>query len=103
MKADTRFKKILPRPKDAADLDLMSCRGRASVLAKAALTAAYPVDIEANGVETAITDLLADVRHLCDLLNFTDFAELDRAAYLHYSAEVSDDRATKHYKRERSI
>jgi hypothetical protein len=32
-------------------------------------------------------DLLANLRHFCDVEGL-DFAELDRAAYRHYSAEV---------------
>ena len=37
--------------------------------------------------EAAIVDLLADIRHWCDAEK-ARFAELDRTAYMHYSAEV---------------
>jgi hypothetical protein len=35
-------------------------------------------------------DLLTDARHWCDL-NHQDFAELDRQAYRHYLAELTND------------
>ena len=38
-------------------------------------------------IETLAVDMLADLRHLCDQFKF-DFAELDRKAYSHYSAEI---------------
>ena len=37
--------------------------------------------------ETVLTDLLADLRHLCDHLRH-DFAKLDRLAYLNYLNET---------------
>ena len=37
--------------------------------------------------ETVLTDLLADLRHLCDHLRH-DFATLDRLAYLNYLNET---------------
>ena len=37
--------------------------------------------------EEGIADLLADIRHLCDLLQL-DFAELDSRAYSNYSNEL---------------
>ena len=40
-----------------------------------------------DDIETNITDLLANIRHLCDLLEL-DYAELDYGAYHHYTAEV---------------
>lgn len=44
-------------------------------------------DPDNNCAEAGIIDLLTDLRHLCDSLNF-DFAEFDRQAYRHYSAEL---------------
>jgi hypothetical protein len=37
-------------------------------------------------VESSITDILADLRHLCDK-NGLDFATRDKTAYMHYLAE----------------
>lgn len=37
--------------------------------------------------EDAIVDVLADLRHLCDQKGW-DFADLDRIAHDHYTAEV---------------
>lgn len=37
--------------------------------------------------EEAIIDLLANLRHLCDLRGL-DFAKLDRVAYSHYVEEL---------------
>ena len=42
---------------------------------------------KADGLDTAIADLLADIRHLCDLKGFS-YADLDRRAYLNYLPEV---------------
>ena len=42
---------------------------------------------EAGGDETNLTDLLADIRHFCDLYA-VEFAEADRMAHTHYTAEV---------------
>lgn len=39
-------------------------------------------------VANDITDALADLRHLCDLLQL-DFADLDRQAHDHYRAETT--------------
>jgi len=40
-----------------------------------------------NEPATAIVDLLADIRHWCDL-HGQEFAELDSRAYGHYTTEV---------------
>ena len=42
-----------------------------------------------SDLETNVTDLLTDLRHLCDAKSF-DFAKLDRMAYSHYSVEVQE-------------
>ena len=42
---------------------------------------------EDGGDETNLTDLLADIRHFCDVYA-VDFAEADRSAHDHYTAEV---------------
>lgn len=39
----------------------------------------------------AITDLLANIRHLCDLRGL-DFAKLDRVAYSHYVEELRTEK-----------
>ena len=54
-------------------------------MAKIALRSYVQVDDEPE----AITDLLSDLRHLCDALGL-DFAELDRIAYRHYIEEKGD-------------
>jgi hypothetical protein len=38
------------------------------------------------GARCNVVDMLADLRHLCDV-NGWDFADLDRQAYQHYSTE----------------
>ena len=45
--------------------------------------------IWANCPEDGITDLLTDIRHLCDAMKL-DLAELDSRAYRHYLAEITD-------------
>lgn len=40
-----------------------------------------------EGQETALTDLLADVRHFCDTTGL-NFSHVDRRAHEHYTAEV---------------
>lgn len=37
--------------------------------------------------ETALTDLLADIRHFCDAKELA-FSDVDRRAHEHYSAEI---------------
>ncbi len=54
---------------------------RASVFYQEALQERGPLG------ETVLTDLLADLRHLCDRLRH-DFAKLDRLAYLNYLNET---------------
>lgn len=39
-----------------------------------------------NDPETQIADLLADLRHLCDL-EALDWSDIDRHAYHHYASE----------------
>ena len=68
--------------------DTMSKRKLSSIIAKRALVAAYN---EENDVETCIVDLLADLRHLCDTIGLP-FYDLDKQAYVHYSAEVVEAR-----------
>ena len=57
------------------------------VIAKRAILAAYE---NGDDPEAGVTDLLADLRHLCDALGW-DFATLDGAAYRHYAEEKSGD------------
>lgn len=45
---------------------------------------------EINDDEAALVQLLADVRHFCDV-NELDLGELDRAAYQHYLTEKGAD------------
>jgi hypothetical protein len=46
-----------------------------------------------NGnVEDDLVDLLADIRHACDLAGI-DFAKIDRRAYGHYCAERGGNRS----------
>lgn len=59
---------------------LLHCR----IIAKRALLATYEEADEEP--ETAIQDMLADLRHLCDALHL-DFARLDQKAYDNYSYE----------------
>ena len=64
-----------------------------AALAKRALVASYE---EATGTEAypeIVTDLLADLRHLCDRLGWS-YAELDASAHRHYLTEIGQrDRA----------
>lgn len=48
----------------------------------------YDTDSE---LENCLVDFLADARHWCDR-NQHSFADLDRRAYEHYSAELVDAR-----------
>ena len=57
------------------------------VIAKRAILAACE---NSEDPEAGVTDLLADLRHLCDGLGW-DFATLDGAAYRHYAEEKSGD------------
>ena len=52
------------------------------IIAKRAIIAAYEDEMPRQ----CITDLLADLRHLCDALGL-DFGTIDRAAYLAYARE----------------
>ncbi|MDP3071120.1 MAG: hypothetical protein Q8N18_12590 [Opitutaceae bacterium] len=56
------------------------------VIAKRAILAAYE---NGDDPEAGVTDLLADLRHLCDALGW-DFATMDSAAYRHYTEEKSE-------------
>ncbi len=61
------------------------------IIAKRALQASYEAvapNTPTPDPEDAITDMLADLRHLCDGLNL-DFAQLDRKAYKYYIEENS--------------
>jgi hypothetical protein len=44
----------------------------------------------ADGYETAITDLIADLQHLCDEQGI-EFAEVLRVAEDHYQAELAEE------------
>lgn len=44
-----------------------------------------------SSVEECISDLLADLRHLCDKSGY-DFAKRDRVAYENYLAELGEER-----------
>lgn len=55
----------------------------------------YAVDKEGgdelyDDVKTVLTDLLADLRHLCDSHDLC-FGDLDKMAYQHYVAERNGD------------
>jgi len=54
------------------------------VTAEKALTAVYD-----DTGEEGITDILSDLRHLCDVKRL-DFAKLDRRAYRNYAGEFED-------------
>lgn len=41
-----------------------------------------------------ITDMLTDLRHLCDAENLS-FADLDRVAYQHYGPEIAHNTITE--------
>ncbi len=43
-------------------------------------------DARANGYPTALSDLLADVRHFCDYRNLS-LGDIDRRAHQHYRGE----------------
>ena len=43
--------------------------------------------------ESCLIDILADVRHWCDWHGH-DFAKLDREAFGHYVAEISEEKET---------
>ena len=45
------------------------------------------------GERCNVTDMLTDLRHLCDAEGW-DFAELDRQAYAHYTAETGAGRSS---------
>lgn len=74
-----------------AEMDKWPRRKLSSVIAKRALKAGYD---ETEEPATHITDLLADLRHLCDRLRL-NFADLDSQAYDHYIEEVGQDRRPK--------
>lgn len=52
-----------------------------------ACRAQMAVDLGEEGGDSAIVDLLANLRHLCDREGL-DFAELDSMAYIHYITEA---------------
>jgi hypothetical protein len=43
-----------------------------------------------DGIDAGITDLLGDLRHLCDLYEL-DFDDLSASGYMHYKAQVVPD------------
>ena len=49
------------------------------------------MDFDQDDPGTAVTDLLADIRHYCDA-HALAFHECDRRAYQHYSEEKGDER-----------
>lgn len=51
---------------------------------------------EKDTPSTMISDMLSDIRHLCDRLGL-DYGEIDRNAYSNYSGEVSDARRAKRH------
>lgn len=56
---------------------------------KRAILASYE-DAE-DDIGSALTDVLADLRHLCDAVGL-DFFDHDKVAYGHYSAEMVDSK-----------
>lgn len=54
-----------------------------------ASTALLGGDTSADEKDTAVIDLLSNLRHYCDHHRF-DFAKLDRLAYRHYIAELNE-------------
>lgn len=50
---------------------------------------------DADGFDTAISDLLADIRHLCDREGL-DMGEMDRRAHKRYLEELEEGIATRH-------
>ncbi|MFA5183185.1 MAG: hypothetical protein WC405_17855 [Syntrophales bacterium] len=68
-------------PENLPDKDLRLYR---LVIAKRALRAGYECVVE--DTEACITDMLTDLRHLCDALGI-EFHACDRIAYTHYTAE----------------
>ena len=57
------------------------------IVAKRALRAGYE---DFGDPETVITDMLADLRHLCDAVGL-EFHACDRMAYAHYTDEKHHD------------
>ena len=45
-----------------------------------------------ESLEEGVIDILADLRHLCDMEGF-DFGKLDRMAYEHYTVELTAERS----------
>ena len=62
------------------------------IIAKRALMAGYECGEE--DPEACVSDMLADLRHLCDALGL-DFGVLDDRAHGHYVAELEDEVALK--------
>lgn len=52
-----------------------------------ATRAQMAVDLQEEGGDAGIIDLLANLRHLCDREGL-DFDELDHMAYTHYASEL---------------
>lgn len=62
---------------------------RAEYAQKALDNFVYNMDMESEEVETQLTDLLANLMHLCDVQG-EDFSDILRIAEGHYSAEISE-------------
>ena len=60
----------------------------------AALTAILNKTYDPFGKVDNVTDMLTDLRHLCDLKGY-DFANCDRIAYDHYLVEKAHHSLTK--------
>ena len=50
------------------------------------LTTILTKTYDPHGAQENVTDMLTDLRHLCDVKGW-DFADLDRQAYQHYRTE----------------
>jgi len=70
------------------------------VVAKRALVAGY--ETVEDDIEACITDLLADLRHLCDALDL-DFSALDNRGFGHYVAEAKEMREEAKFEAEMAI
>jgi len=90
----TSWSRIPHHPLGSSQMDAMKPGTlHSAALAKRALAASYE---EATGTKAhpeIITDLLTDLRHLCDRLGWS-YADADDSAHGHYLAEIGQrDRA----------
>lgn len=69
----------------------MATSGLVDAVERAILDYSREAGLEDDEVKTAMSDFLADFRHLCDRWGL-DFAELDRMAYNHYTEEIGNGR-----------